>query len=201
MGTGNAEGRRKNTFFFEKYCRGKGIDIGCHRVKVLPEVDGFDKQDFPGVIRGDATFMEPIADETYDWVYSSHCLEHIVDVDTALENWWRILRHGGYLILVVPHQDYYERKHILPSVYNGSHKHFFLPFESVGSDTLSLYELIRKNLDDGFIIYLNECSNASPVHRADPAIGYSAISVAPECSIEAVIQKGEYKPVFDMNYG
>ena len=202
MATGNAVGRRNYSFFFEKYCRGKGIDIGCHQAKVLPDADGFDKRpNLPGVIRGDATYMEGIGDEAYDWVYSAHCLEHIVDVETALKNWWRILKDGGYLIVNVPHRDYYEKKEGLPSIYNKSHKHFFLPFESYLPEVLSLYDLIRANLDNAFIIYLNECSNANVAHRSSQEIDRSALPVAPEWSIEAAIQKGEYTPVFQINYG
>ena len=33
-----------------------------------------------------------VKDETYDFVYSSHTLEHINDIYTALKNWIRILK-------------------------------------------------------------------------------------------------------------
>jgi SAM-dependent methyltransferase len=185
MGTGNAPFRRKKSRFFAKYCSGKGIDIGYHNdeSKVLPAADGYDKRNIPGGIRGDATYMAEIADEAYDWVYSSHCLEHIDNIELALVNWWRILKPGGYLILSVPHRDYYEKKHTLPSVGNRSHKYYFLPFQSVPPDTVCLYDLICSTLQDYYIVYINECSDF--------------VEVPPEWSIEAVIQKGYYTPMFE----
>lgn len=200
MGTGNAGFRRARSYFFEKYCQGRGIDIGCFNVRVTEEADGFDKRDLPGVIQGDATYMEPIENETYDWVYSSHCLEHIEDMQTALRNWWRILKSGGHLIVFVPHRDYYERKLTLPSVHNGSHFRFFLPFESFPPDTIALYDLLRETLDDGYIRYINECSDYMPVHRAEGVVNMGGLPAPPEWSIEAVIQKGRLQPMFEKKY-
>jgi SAM-dependent methyltransferase len=200
VGTGNAGARRKRSYFFEKYCQGKGIDIGCHNSKVLPDADGFDKQDFPGVIRGDATFMEAVADESYDWVYSSHCLEHLENVHTGLRNWWRILKNAGYLILFVPHRDYYEQKRTLPSQFNKSHFRYFLPFEADPPDTFSLYELIRETMVDGSIVYIKECSDYQPVHRVGEVLHHGPRVAPSEWSIEAVIQKGPLLPIFERNY-
>jgi len=200
MGTGNAVTRRKRSYFFEKYCQGKGIDIGCHNAKILPEADGFDKQDLPGVtIIGDATHMEGVQDNNYDWVYSSHCLEHIQDVHTGLQNWWRILKYGGHLILFVPHRDYYERQLTLPSIYNGSHFHYFLPFEAEPPDTVSLYHLLRGTLPGGSIRYINECCDHMPVHRAGEIEIRGGKDAPSEWSIEAVIQKSHLQPMFERN--
>lgn len=200
MATRDSGVRRERSYFFEKYCQGKGIDIGCRDIKVLPEADGYDKQDFPGVIRGDATNMDPIQDETYDWVYSSHCLEHIEDIETGLRNWWRILKTGGHMILIVPHRDYFERQLRRPSKYNRSHFHFFLPFQSDPPDTLCLYDLLQKTLENGFIRYINECSDAMPVHRAGEVRNENPVIPVPtEYSIEAVIQKGTLTPMFEFN--
>ena len=86
-----------------------GIDIGCDNdVLRLPEhlhleVRPWDLAD------GDATLMAGIPDESMDFVYSSHCLEHVVFPVTALRNWWRILKRGGFLLLNIPHRDLYEK--------------------------------------------------------------------------------------------
>ncbi len=53
----------------------------------------------------EATQLETIADEAYDFVLSSHCLEHVADPIRALQEWSRVLCPGGLLALVMPHRD------------------------------------------------------------------------------------------------
>jgi SAM-dependent methyltransferase len=68
--------------------------------------------------------MQDILDASYDFVYSSHCLEHMSDVHETLINWVRILRPGGILYLAVPDFILYE-KGIWPSQFNPDHKATF----------------------------------------------------------------------------
>jgi len=96
---------------------GRGIDIGCGN----DPVPGADKWDWD---QGDAQYMNGVAENTYDWVFSAHCLEHVKDPHVALHNWWRILKVGGYLIVLVPDEDLYEQGK-WPSKYNADHKHTF----------------------------------------------------------------------------
>jgi SAM-dependent methyltransferase len=106
---------------FDRYLTGSGIDIGCGNDPLTVEkgsVRGFDLLD------GDALYMAEIADESYDFVYSSHCLEHMPDVRLALRNWVRILKPGGYLYIVVPDFELYEKKQ-WPSRFNPDHKASF----------------------------------------------------------------------------
>lgn len=109
---------------FANYLHGNGIDIGggtdCLK---LPEgIEGtvrlWDFQD------GDAQYMHKVRDESFDFVYSSHCLEHMRDLKTAFTNWLRICRKGGILYICVPHEKYYE-KGIWPSINNADHKYSF----------------------------------------------------------------------------
>ena len=98
--------------FHTKYFVGKGIDIGgkpdplgqyCGIFSKMAEVRVWDKED------GDAQYMQGVEDESYDFVHSSHCLEHMEDPAVAFENWIRILRPGGHIISTVPDEDLYER--------------------------------------------------------------------------------------------
>jgi SAM-dependent methyltransferase len=50
----------------------------------------------------DGIDLQCIQDETYDFLVSSHALEHIANPIKALIEWKRILRSQGYLILVLP---------------------------------------------------------------------------------------------------
>ena len=91
--------RREAEGFFDKFCRGAGIDIGCGADPVTQQCRGWDVQD------GDAQKMAGVADESFDFVYSHHCLEHMRDPLEALLNWWRILKPGGYLLVTVPDEQ------------------------------------------------------------------------------------------------
>jgi SAM-dependent methyltransferase len=106
---------------FQRYLIGKGIDIGAgdDSLYILNgSVRSYDKRD------GNAQFMAEIADATYDFVYSSHCLEHMPDVQLALRNWVRIIKPGGILYVVVPDFELYE-KGMWPSRFNQDHKASF----------------------------------------------------------------------------
>jgi len=106
---------------FQRYLIGKGIDIGAgdDSLYILNgSVRSYDKRD------GNAQFMAEIADATYDFVYSSHCLEHMPDVQLALRNWVRIIKPGGILYVVVPDFELYE-KGMWPSRFNADHKASF----------------------------------------------------------------------------
>jgi hypothetical protein len=45
----------------------------------------------------------------------------------ALADWFRVVRVGGHLIIVVPHQQLYEKKMTLPSRYSNEHLKFYMP--------------------------------------------------------------------------
>jgi ADP-heptose:LPS heptosyltransferase/SAM-dependent methyltransferase len=109
--------------FINRYFRGDGIDIGAGNdplgqylelFGLMSSCRSFDKGD------GNAETMEGIRDETFDFVHSSHCLEDIKNPHTALKNWFRILKPGGHLLVVVPDEDMYEQG-IFPSTFNPDH--------------------------------------------------------------------------------
>lgn len=113
--------------FYTKYMAGNGLDIGyagyisgCE--PILPTAIGIDK-DYPGY---DGRTL-PFKDESQDYVYSSHCLEHISNVNLAIQEWHRVTKENGFIVIVVPHQHLYEKKKYHPSVWNLDHKHFFTP--------------------------------------------------------------------------
>lgn len=106
---------------FESYLTGYGLDIGCGPDKLKPPkgfARAWDKQ------HGDAQALYDLDDNSFDFVYSSHALEHMVDVPETLKNWTRVLKPGGFLYVVVPDYFFYE-KCSWPSRYNSDHKHSF----------------------------------------------------------------------------
>lgn len=178
METSKARLRRVSERFFYNYCHGEGIDLGCGDDPLASRygiVHPFDEE------HGDATLCDTIPDERFDFVYASHVLEHLKEPHIALRNWWRILKTGGFLIIVVPHRDIYEKKKTLPSKWNRDHKTFWLPEKSDNSDTIGLREFIDKNLTGHGWQYLKTVDTntiTDPDRHSDG-----------EYSIEAVIQK------------
>lgn len=53
----------------------------------------------------DATNLEYINSDSYDIVLSSHNLEHIANPLKALKEWFRVLKPGGYLVIVLPKKE------------------------------------------------------------------------------------------------
>jgi len=117
------EARKTNQVRTDKfkatYFAGRVIDIGCGPDLVVPHAVPFDLE------HGDAqTILEHFAPESFDCVHSSHCLEHMRDAGAALDQWWALVKRGGYLVTVVPHEDLYEQG-AWPSLFNPDHKATF----------------------------------------------------------------------------
>jgi len=53
----------------------------------------------------DAVDLRVIQSKTYDFVLSSHTIEHIANPLRAISEWLRVLKDDGILLLVVPHKD------------------------------------------------------------------------------------------------
>lgn len=174
--TTKAHKRREKEGFFNKYCQGKGLDIGYGGDPVVPGVKGWDWE------HGDAQRLRRLKDETFDFVYSSHVIEHMTIPAVALKNWWRVLKRGGYLIVYGPHRDLYEKKKYLPSNWNQDHKHFYLLDRDESPDTKGIIPLIERVLPEGKIIYAKECSEGHTI--IDPNRHSDG-----EYSFEVVVQK------------
>lgn len=113
--------------FFRKYMSGKGLDIGfagygTGAKPILPGAIGVDTN-YPGY---DGNRL-PFDDNSQDYIYSSHCLEHIENHYLALSQWHRVTKVGGYIVIVVPHQYLYEKQADKPSRWNTDHKNFYTP--------------------------------------------------------------------------
>jgi SAM-dependent methyltransferase len=135
--------------FIDSYFKGKVIDIGGGGDPLNKKVEVFDLKNGDG----DAQFILKYRKaESYDCVNSSHCLEHMKDVPAALDQWWSLVKPGGYMIIVVPHEDLYEQK-IWPSAFNRDHK---ATFRLKTNDTWSpvSYDIFRliANLPDSEVI-------------------------------------------------
>lgn len=109
-----------------EWIKGQVLDIGCGpdpiKLPAPSTVRGWDLED------GDATLLATLEDKTFDCVVSAHCLEHLADPETAIHNWSRVLKEGGYVYILVPLYSCYEKwndfKHgsSNPAKFNHDHK-------------------------------------------------------------------------------
>ena len=64
---------------------------------------------FPGkkgkVIINDAVNISHVENQTYDFVFASHCLEHIANPLKAVSEWLRITKSEGYIIMILPEKS------------------------------------------------------------------------------------------------
>jgi SAM-dependent methyltransferase len=77
-----------------QFCRGRGVDVGAGAWPL----EGAEPIDLRA--GGDAMRLGRTG---LDYVFSSHCLEHLPDPIGALEHWRDCLRPGGVLFLYLPH--------------------------------------------------------------------------------------------------
>jgi ubiquinone/menaquinone biosynthesis C-methylase UbiE len=100
-----------------EFCNGNGCDIGFGGDKIKKEncigIDyaqpyantGKDQVDISCDVMNESI---PVENGTFDYVYSSHLIEDFLNTKDALNEFIRILKDGGNLILVFPDQKKYE---------------------------------------------------------------------------------------------
>ena len=136
---------------------------------------------------GDAQHMKGVPNNTYNFLNSSHCFEHLVDPRVSLRNWIRIVKPGGYLLITIPDEDMYEQGN-WPSKFNGHHKTSFTIAKKKSwsrasvnvldllSEVSNLVEVIKvEKVDD-----LYDYSKKGPDQTLDQCV---------ECAIEIVLRK------------
>lgn len=136
---------------------------------------------------GDAMLMDWVADDSYDTVHSSNCLEHCQDPVLAMSNWIRICRKGGHLILTVPDEDLYEQG-VYPSTFNDDHKWTFTigKAQSWSPRSMNIMQLLATFWDRVRILKI-ELLDAGFIYgapRFDQTLGLLS-----ESGIEIVLQK------------
>lgn len=80
-----------------KYCEGLGLDIGAN------------KWPLPGALSVDNgienAYNLNVEDESLDYIFSSHCFEHLSYPNKALDLWVSKIKPGGIIFLYLPHPD------------------------------------------------------------------------------------------------
>lgn len=176
--------------FATSYICGDGIDIGCgddpldkyhQQFPLMTSLKKWDLDD------GDAQLMASVPDETYNFVHSSHCLEHMRDPYEAFENWLRICKPGGHIITTIPDEDLYEQG-VWPSNYNPDHKTSWtiLKNESWSPSSINLVEFLYQFKEKIEVLKIELINSAFLYNRPRIDQTYHHIS---ECAIEFIVRK------------
>ncbi len=190
--------RLHDSNYVRKYFVGDGVDIGGRPdplalyVELFPlcrSVRVWDRQD------GDAQHMASVADGTFDFVFSSHCLEHMHDPDEALSNWIRIVKPGGHLIVTVPDEDLYEQGQF-PSTFNSDHKWTFTigKRESWSPKSISLIRFLDNHVG---AVEIHRLQQLNADYRYNLPRYDRTVTPVGECAIEFILRKrpqGELAP-------
>ncbi|HEX5684726.1 MAG TPA: class I SAM-dependent methyltransferase [Ideonella sp.] len=182
--------RMHDSRFATRYFVGHGIDIGCgpdpvsqyaQQFPLMRGCRGWDLAD------GDAQLLASVADGSFDFVHSSHCLEHMVDPPTALGHWLRVLKPGGHLIVTVPDEDMYEQG-VFPSTFNSDHKWTFTMHKarSWSPKSLNLMHLLADFADRAQTLKVEQLD--ASFRFIDRRFDQTATPVG-ECAIEFVMRK------------
>ena len=180
--------RKKCSEYITEYVVGDGIDIGAGNNLISPK-------DYPNITSvvnwdlpmGDAQYLNGCKDDIFDFVHSSHCLEHMVDPEIALSNWIRVCKNGGYLIITVPDEEMYERFN-WPSRFNSDHKWSFrIDGCSTMPKSILIQDLLNKMVGINIISIkrITEGFDQNLPRFIDQTLGTA------ECAIEIVLKKNK----------
>ena len=133
----------------EKYLTGRSmiVDYGCGQDKIFPTAIGIDLRAMPGVDH----VLKNIYDvyqfghrkgwqDKVDIIYSSHFLEHIDNDAFMVTVWTDLLKPGGYLILYLPDDDYYDNQSNPEHLHWYKHKNFVREFMGNFKDDLRVVD-------------------------------------------------------------
>lgn len=174
------------------HCRffvGEGIDVGAgpdglaQYAGIFPLMRSVRPWD---LVDGDAQSMEGVDEGSFDFLHSSHCLEHMIDPLAALRRWAEIVRPGGYLVITVPDEDMYEQGH-WPSRFNDDHKWSFTVYKkkSWSPKSVNLLDLAKEM---GDLLSLERLEVIGDFFRPElKAKGFDqTLTPVAECAIETV---------------
>jgi len=96
----------------KKWCHGLGVEIGAFKNPIpgiepiyVDKFENYADEPTNAQYFGEATEL-PFADESLDYVASSHVLEHTANPIKALCEWHRVLKSGGIVYMVVPDKEF-----------------------------------------------------------------------------------------------
>lgn len=118
---------RLSNGFYSKYMNGRGVDFGFRGSEILAQPV---LKNCIGVELGTPGYNSVTLDAPdghFDFVFSSHVFEHLPNPTLNLKDWYRLVKVGGFIVIIVPHRDLYEKRLTLPSRWNEDHRAFYTP--------------------------------------------------------------------------
>lgn len=120
------------------FCQGDGVDVGFGGDPIVPHAicmdlpQGYAHYDnHVQHLHGDARDLHWFRSDSLDWVYSSHVLEDFEDTQAVLDEWLRVVRPGGQIVLYLPDEQAYRahcHKQGTPPNINHIHDNFSLDY-------------------------------------------------------------------------
>lgn len=162
QGSGNAA--RFVIPFAKEVCKGIGLDIGPKKfswkfpgsIPIDPNLD-WEGRGWRG---GNVSYQKAVSNHKgamnlpigpWDYIFSSHCLEHIQESwSSVLDYWLENLKSGGVMFLYLPHPD---QKYWLPWN-NEKHVHIIHPLDIERYFRAGSYENIfvsKRDLNHSFV--------------------------------------------------
>jgi SAM-dependent methyltransferase len=86
---------------------------------------------------------EALQPRQFDAVFSSHCIEHMVDPSRALRAWFSLVKPGGHLVVIAPSWVHYERE-VWPPRFNTDHKTAWVLYRDGHGPPYFLWGLINE---------------------------------------------------------
>lgn len=169
-----------------KIFSGLGLDIGAGH-------DGIAKHGFTvkewDLTDGDAQLLATVPNNYYDFVHSSHCLEHMRNVGVALDNWIRVCKPGGYITIIIPDEELYERNN-WPSIFNYDHKFSFRIYtaKKLHKRHINIVDMVKWIHNKVEIIKIERIEEGFDWTLAR-TVDQTADINGPECSIEIILRK------------
>lgn len=141
-----------------KYLSGKIVDIGCGSEKITPDAIGIDGRTM-GHVSMVIDHLDSFSVEMYgtaDVAFSSHVLEHTEDDYKTLQEWTKLIKPGGLLILYLPDGRYYDNYTNPEHFRDYTYEQFMLFFRRAfcgegrnfrGEATPKIYDLVEHGMD------------------------------------------------------
>lgn len=147
---------------FEKYLKKwaikdnrflNGVDIGCGTCRIDDMIPSIDQQSDYRYAHAQFVWnckdLELFNDNVLDFIFSSHCLEDFEDIQGVFMKWWKKLKDGGLMLLLLPDMETGRYPKVDDPRGNPSHRtntgknYVFAMLEKLRAESVLEYEILQ----------------------------------------------------------